>query len=158
MAVDPLAGNGVARALRSASAAAGTIECSLEGANDLGSSDVGQRFAEYLDRRADMYLAESRWPKAPFWARRRPGAWRDVPLTLDPSTMLRTSGTATSRALAAAEALLPPRAIAAVLSGLRAPRPAHVVMANLREQAPLGDRRLLVGLQRLIEHDAVRLS
>jgi hypothetical protein len=156
MGVDPLAGNGVARALRSASAAAVAIERSLDGAEELGPSELAQRFAEYLDRRAEIYRSEPRWPDAPFWARRRPGIWRDAPLTLDPSTVLRTAGSATPRMLAPAEALLPPRAITATLAALQAPQPAHVAMSRLRELAPLGDRRLLVGLQRLLEHDVLR--
>jgi hypothetical protein len=70
--------------------------------------------------------------------------------------VLRSADSATSRSLDPAEALLPPRAIATLLATLRVPQPAHAAMAGLRQLAPLGDRRLLVGLQRLIEHGAVR--
>jgi hypothetical protein len=40
----------------------------------------------------------------------------------------------------------------------RDPKPAHAVLAFLRERAPLGDRRLLVGLQLLLEARALVLA
>jgi flavin-dependent dehydrogenase len=144
MAVDPLAGNGVARALRSARDVASAIESGHAPSYD---------FAQYLDRRAEIYLHEARWPDAPFWARRRPVAWKNAAITLDPRTLLRTVDPA--RDLAHVEALLPPRAIAAALETLADARPAHEAMTRLREVAPLGDRRLLVGLQELVARGAV---
>jgi hypothetical protein len=50
---------------------------------------------------------------------------------------------------------VPPRAIASALAVVRGPTPAHVVLAALREAAPLGDRRLLVGLQMLVAAGAL---
>jgi hypothetical protein len=53
---------------------------------------------------------------------------------------------------------LPPRAIRAALELLRAPQPAHVVLARLRLEAPLGDRRLLVGLEELVACGALTVA
>jgi hypothetical protein len=42
-----------------------------------------------------------------------------------------------------------------MLAALERPEPAHVVMARLKAAAPVGDRRLLVGLQLLIARGAI---
>jgi flavin-dependent dehydrogenase len=148
MAIDPLAGNGVARALRSALTAASAI-----GAGEPPPSSAA-RFAAYLDRRAEIYARETRWTGAPFWARRRPLAWHEAPLTLDPHTLLRAAS-ADAAAMPRVEALIAPRAIAAVLEALSSPRPAHEAMSTLRAAAPFGDRRLLVALQELVACGAI---
>jgi 2-polyprenyl-6-methoxyphenol hydroxylase-like FAD-dependent oxidoreductase len=152
MAFDPIAGNGVARALRSAVDAAGEIDAVLGGSPMTESVPVG-RFVADLDRRARYYLLESRWPDAPFWVRRRPPDWTNAPLTLSPSALLRWDGTPPVRdAFARAETLLSRRAILATLHLLRTPQPAHAALRALRDHTPFGDRRLLVGLQLLLEH------
>jgi flavin-dependent dehydrogenase len=151
-ALDPLAGNGVARALRSGLEAAEAIDQVLSG-SPLIESGIAQRFADDLDRRARYYLLERRWPAAPFWLRRQPADWTTVPLTLSPTSLLRWDGRLPRREmLAKAEALLPRTAIATTLHQLRTAQPAHVILGALRNHAPLGDRRLLVGLQLLVEH------
>jgi hypothetical protein len=53
--------------------------------------------------------------------------------------------------LAPIEALLPRRALSAALEAIVRPKPAHDVLSLLRHDAPLDDRRLLVGLQLLVE-------
>lgn len=151
VALDPLAGNGVARALRSGLATAGVIDLALAGA-PVARSVTAERFADDLDRRASYYLLESRWPAALFWARRHPPDWTTTPLTLSPTSLLRWDGRSPGRdALAKVEALLPRSAIAATLDLLRTPQAAHAALGTLRDHAPLGDRRLLVGLQVLVE-------
>ena len=75
MSTDPLAGNGVARALRSAIEAMPRIEARLAG-QPRPDASRNHAFLDYLDRRAHYYELEARWPDAPFWARRRPGRWR----------------------------------------------------------------------------------
>jgi flavin-dependent dehydrogenase len=156
MSGDPLAGNGVARALRGAVEAAPRIEARLRGETPPPPSPTPlRRFWDYLDRRASYYEIEGRWPEAPFWARRRPGAWRSEPITLAPTALLRHGERQSPAALASVEALLPPRAIASALAAVEAPTAAHVVLAALREAAPLGDRRLLVGLQKLVAASAL---
>jgi flavin-dependent dehydrogenase len=150
MSRDPLAGNGVAHALRSAIAAA-QIDRTLDG-DESPVLNSAVRFSEYLDQRARYYLAETRWPSALFWIRRRPPDWARAAITLDPEAMLRWDG-AERRAedLAVVESLLPRRAITEVLEALRTPAPAHNALQILRSHAPLGDRRLLVALQSLVE-------
>jgi flavin-dependent dehydrogenase len=151
MACDPLAGNGVARALRTAIAAAEEIERQLDGEGP-SVSGVPAAFAEYLDQRARYYRVEGRWPSAPFWVRRRPPDWTQAALSLEPTTKLSWDGKQPHLAdLASVESLLPYRAITEVLKMLRTPRPASDVLLRLRDLAPIGDRRLLVALQLLAE-------
>jgi flavin-dependent dehydrogenase len=155
MSTDPLAGNGVARVLRSAVQAVERIDAHLRGEAPPASPPLERAFVEYLDRRAVYYEIEARWCEAPFWARRRPGARRDAPITLDPAALLRRGPTPSFAALARVEALVPPRAVASVLDAVAEATPANALLSRLREVAPLGDRRLLVGLQRLVETGAL---
>jgi flavin-dependent dehydrogenase len=157
MAGDPLAGNGVPRALRGALEAVQRVDAELHGrAADESPND--RRFSEFLERRAEYYAVESRWADAPFWLRRRAVPWKESPITLDPTALLRP-GTAPSRAaLAPVELLLPPRAIASTLATVREATPAHVALSALRAVAPLGDHRLLVGLQMLVATGALTVA
>jgi flavin-dependent dehydrogenase len=70
MALDPLAGTGVARALRSAIEAADAVDRAL-GGSPLAPLSIAESFDHDLDRRARYYMLERRWPTAPFWARRQ---------------------------------------------------------------------------------------
>jgi flavin-dependent dehydrogenase len=152
IALDPLAGDGVARALRSGLEAAEAVDGALSG-SPLAGSSTAERFASALERRARYYQMERRWPGAPFWLRRQPPDWTTAAITLDPATQLHWDGKHAGRdLLARVEALLPPRAIAATLDLLRTPQPAHAALRLLHTLAPLGDRRLLIGLQLLVEH------
>jgi flavin-dependent dehydrogenase len=148
---DPLAGQGVGSALRSGINAAEAIDRALSDATLDASSSTASLTSD-LDRGADYYRLEKRWSESLFWSRRRPTDWKRAPLTLTPTTCLHWAGRPSGRdALAPVEALLPRRAIAAVLDLLRTPQHAHVAMRALRDHAPLPDRRLLVGLQALVE-------
>jgi hypothetical protein len=82
-------------------------------------------------------------------------AWREAEITLAPTVHLRRVEVASPTALARAEALVPHRAIATTLAAVHAPTPAHLLLAALRENAPLGDKRLLVGLQLLVDAGAL---
>jgi flavin-dependent dehydrogenase len=158
---DPLAGDGVARALRSAATVARRIDAALgtDATIDLRDSELAKKFADYTDRRASYYAMESRWTDAPFWARRRPIDWRAAPITLAPTEQLRVGEAHESiAARAAAEALVPPRAIAAGLAAARMPVKAHVILETIRDAAPLDDKRLLVGLQLLVESGALEIA
>jgi flavin-dependent dehydrogenase len=152
-ASDPLAGNGVARALRGAAAVAERVDRALAAdTEDLADPELAGRFADYMDRRASYYALEHRWPAAPFWARRRPADWRAAAITLAPTEQIRLRDAAAApAALAAAEAVVSPRAIAAALAAARELSPAHTVLTAMREAAPLEDKRLLVAVQLLIE-------
>jgi flavin-dependent dehydrogenase len=158
VATDPLTGSGVARALRSAAEGAERIEAMLAGAGKEASAN-DRRFGAYLDRRGAYYALETRWPRSLFWTRRRPVAWRETAITLAPTALLRGTAEAPASALARAEALAPPRILASTIGALRlTPRPAHAVLESLRASAPLGDTRLLVALQLLIEDGALTLA
>jgi len=148
MSADPLAGDGVARALRSALRAAGEQDVAGTGAHP---------FAAYLDRRDRYYEIEGRWPEAPFWRRRRPGRWRERPVSLHPEAVLvRSDRPAPAGAVLAVEPLLPPVVISMALRAAALPVPAHALLARMRAAAPLGDRRLLAGLEALVGADLLR--
>jgi flavin-dependent dehydrogenase len=156
MSSDPLAGNGVARALRSAAEAAEAVAAELDGAAP-APSELEVRFADHIDRRASYYALEARWRDARFWARRRPIDWRRAPLTLHPEATLAWDRDLGPEVLAPVEALLPPRAIASLRERLaRAPVAAHAALAEIRALVPRGDRRLVVGVQSLIEVGVIR--
>ena len=74
LAVDPISGSGVVRALRSAVTAARTALALLDG--DTGrtitayEADGDRECSSYLRERALYYAIERRWEAAPFWRRR----------------------------------------------------------------------------------------
>jgi hypothetical protein len=149
MGVDPLGGSGVTRALRSAIEVVSQLDRPTEG------DPLGARFTSYLDERAAYYLLEERWPDAPFWSRRRPRADLAGPIMLDPEAPLRWE----HEPPAFVEALLPPLAVDTIRGMLAArPLPAHVLLHAVREVAPVGDLRLLIGLQHLLEVGSVAVA
>ncbi|MDI3289488.1 tryptophan 7-halogenase [Polyangium sp. 15x6] len=154
VAGDPLAGDGVARGFRSAIEAATDIDRALaEGADALpeAATDAAAFLAGHLDRRARYYGMETRFSEALFWKRRQVFDWQKAPIGLDPRVILRWDGREPDpQEIAPIEALVPPKALASVLDFLRSPRAAHEALAALRSAAPLGDRRLLVGLEGLV--------
>lgn len=146
MATDPLGGNGVLRALSSAATMAG-------GGVWPGEAELRRRFSDYLDVRASYYLLETRFTTAPFWSRRRPTApdgtplsWRQIDLTLSPTAMIRW----VEDAPPAAEAWLPPPALAALKREAAHGIAAHHALALVRDSSTLPDRRALVGLEWLL--------
>jgi hypothetical protein len=158
MGGDPLAGNGVGRALNSAIALAEEVDAQLSSGRQQNpqASFHGTKFTDYLAQRSSYYHSEPRWPESVFWARRRPKDWRSVPITLDPMEPLKLGAAASSKlALAPAEALAPYRAISQVLKSLEASLPAHRVVGALRDAAPLDDRLLLVAVQELVDRGAL---
>ncbi|MEM8639567.1 MAG: FAD-dependent oxidoreductase [Cyanobacteria bacterium P01_G01_bin.54] len=66
MTFDPLSGWGSAKAMVSAAAAIATI---LEGSDYPAACE--ELWQVYLRQYRDYYLAEQRWPNAPFWSRRQ---------------------------------------------------------------------------------------
>ncbi|MDI1430904.1 NAD(P)/FAD-dependent oxidoreductase [Polyangium sorediatum] len=155
VAGDPLAGDGVSRGFRSAIEAAADIDRALaEGAEVLPApaTDPAVFLAGHLDRRARYYSVETRFSEALFWKRRQAIDWQTEAITLDPRAMLQWDGREPDpHVMAPVESLLPPKALASVLDFLRSPRPAHEALAALQAAAPLGDRRLLVGLEGLVD-------
>jgi flavin-dependent dehydrogenase len=161
MACDPLAGDGVSRAIRSAFAAVPEIERQLDkpDAPDSEPAPMLDRFTSYLDRRGRYYGAEGRWQNAPFWKRRQPIDWQSAPILLDPQSMLRLAAEFPDQTLLdAVEALIPPVTLRELLERLRnQPEPAHQSLSFLRSRAPLGDRRLLVGIQCLLASGCISI-
>ncbi len=160
MACDPLAGDGVYRAVRDGLAAAPEIDRALADPDAaIDAATLPERFRAYLEIRGRYYEREARWPDAPFWARRRPLDVAAVAVVLDLRAVLRWDGTPLARErLAPVEALIPFYALRLVLSRLREPTPAHEALALLRDEAPVGDRRLLVGLQLLVSLGCVAIE
>lgn len=82
LAVDPISGSGVIRALRTARSAADAALAILDGerrpAIEAYEAARDAEAAEYLRERAAYYAIEERWPDAPFWARRANGIRRRV--------------------------------------------------------------------------------
>jgi flavin-dependent dehydrogenase len=81
LAVDPLSGSGVTRALGSARDAAAAIAAVLDGADPaaaLGAHDAARdgEFTRYLVGRVEQYAMQPRWHDAPFWRRRAAAAAR----------------------------------------------------------------------------------
>jgi flavin-dependent dehydrogenase len=72
-AFDPLSSQGILRALRMGKIAAFTIYDTLRGnsaALDKYRAYVASEYAHYRASHAEFYRRETRWPDAPFWARR----------------------------------------------------------------------------------------
>ena len=74
LAVDPISGSGVVRALRTARAAADTVLAVLSGHTtepiEAYETDRDQECTAYLRERAMYYGIEQRWSSSPFWQRR----------------------------------------------------------------------------------------
>jgi flavin-dependent dehydrogenase len=74
MAVDPISGSGILRALQSAGTAATTALALLDGdtARTIAAyeADRDRECSSYLSERALYYALERRWEAAPFWRRR----------------------------------------------------------------------------------------
>jgi flavin-dependent dehydrogenase len=74
LAVDPISGSGVVRALRTARAAATTVLAVLTSGDSRPiaayEADRDRECTQYLRERAQYYGAERRWDSAPFWRRR----------------------------------------------------------------------------------------
>ena len=77
LAVDPVSGSGVLRALRTAKAGAQTVLAMLDGDASAAlaayETERDGECASYLEERARYYAAEERWADALFWRRRASG-------------------------------------------------------------------------------------
>ena len=73
LAVDPISGSGVVRALQTAKAATATVLSCLSGDDSAISAyeaDRDRECTEYLFKRIGYYGIERRWSNSPFWERR----------------------------------------------------------------------------------------
>ena len=75
LAVDPISGSGVVRALRSAHAGADAALALLQGRSPIAAHEADRNLecSRYLEERALYYGVEWRWQESVFWRRRRPG-------------------------------------------------------------------------------------
>ncbi len=153
-ASDPLSGDGVVRGLSDALSAARDADSFLSGAIapfEAAPLDIDKRIPTYLDTRHRYYRIEKRWSESLFWKRRHAIDWQDTRVGLDPRVLLRAVETSVDmHVLAPIEGLIPPRVVLSALVFCAKPRAAHEVLGHIRNLAPLGDRRLLVGLQALV--------
>jgi len=153
-ASDPLSGDGIARGLADAIVAARDIEALLASSSPINlhsSRELDKRIPKYLDTRCRYYRIETRWPEALFWKRRHGVDWQTAAITLDPRVLLRTSELEFDiHANAQIEGLIPPRVIRMTLQRCKQARPAHEVLAFVKNNFPLEDRRLLIALQELV--------
>ncbi len=81
LAFDPLTSSGISAALHDAEAAQGVLEVLLDGspqqrqaAGQQWASRANRSLQSYLQGLRQHYAQETRWPHAPFWARRQPQA------------------------------------------------------------------------------------
>jgi flavin-dependent dehydrogenase len=73
MAFDPLASQGIAKALDHGKRAASSIAAYLSGdamSLERLALDLRREYASYRATRADYYRIETRWPESVFWKRR----------------------------------------------------------------------------------------
>lgn len=155
LSCDPLAGDGVVRAVRSAIQSISMITDQLEGNGTTlpdESKLLFENFRDCLDLRCHYYQAERRFKDGIFWKRRQQIDWKNIKIFLDPECKLQLLNPNVSQIdLADVEMLIPPYALKSLFRMLRQPVLAHELLANLRTIAPLEDRRLLVGVQALVE-------
>jgi flavin-dependent dehydrogenase len=93
---DPLASSGLTLALRSGEQAASAIVLRQAGQRTAPARygrAVQERFTDYLLQRREYYSLETRWPRSPFWERRRRGS----PFPRDGLELPRPQGYAISR-------------------------------------------------------------
>jgi flavin-dependent dehydrogenase len=69
-ALDPLASAGIVNAIQSGSAAARLVLSGFKNCEEY-SKMVGDRVKADIETRRSYYLMETRWPREPFWVRRR---------------------------------------------------------------------------------------
>jgi len=80
MAFDPLAAQGISKALQSGVSAAQAIHAHFSGSESAWcdyAADLRDSFGKYMIMRNEYYRREMRWPDSPFWQRRHsPGKFR----------------------------------------------------------------------------------
>jgi flavin-dependent dehydrogenase len=152
---DPLSSSGIAHALDDAADAAAALDAHLGGDVEALARYGAARlrgFDEYLETRTRYYRMERRFPKSPFWQRRRAGL-DDAPISLDPRAVLRLAAHAQDRARRAAAALPSGVDVEPILRVAAAGAPAHALVAAHRRERPdaASDRAVILALQALLD-------
>jgi flavin-dependent dehydrogenase len=154
IALDPLSGDGVCRALQSGVEGADTIRRCWKGdTRQLQRYDFERRvaFRRGLAERGRFYGLERRWRGERFWRRRRPIDFRAVPPLSDSTSV---PALAASPDLAAAvESLLPPAEADRLVRLLDRPRPAAEILREFSSGAsiPLHPDEVRLALRVLFE-------
>lgn len=154
---DPLAAVGVEKALATGADAASAIVAGGDAMDDY-TRTMDERFETYLSLRCVHYLAEARWPEAPFWHRRRRQPPEDVDVTLPPDAMLRLSTAVPARVPEEVATLVAAREWTDLRTALVHPTTAHACAARLRSRpgSRAGDRRVITALQTMVECGTLR--
>ena len=90
---DPLSSAGISKGFKWGIQAAEAIQAHFNGdttALPYYEQSVIAAFADYLSTRAYYYRQEQRWPDSPFWRRRHRPLLSEMPITLDPMTIVTT--------------------------------------------------------------------
>lgn len=152
MAIDPLSGQGIVRAIRSGHSGAQALISWLEGDHDALDSyaaSIASSFDQALAARSLMYRQEQRWPDSVFWRRRQFG---DDAVRLDPFDRLVSRA---DRSAAAADCEPSDRALT---DACRTPAPAHDVIRRVMAGTGLPDDVLVQRVQRLLARGVIELG
>lgn len=153
LAYDPLSGQGIVRALHQGFLAAYAASDYL--GDDEGRGEVVAKFQTqmlgelegYLAARGEVYLAEKRWPRSPFWARRQ------GTIEIAPTQMLDAAPRAGARRL---PMMLPETDLATLVKAAAGGRRACDILTTARAQGVRAtDRRLILALQYLVAEGAL---
>ncbi|RKZ92113.1 MAG: NAD(P)/FAD-dependent oxidoreductase [Candidatus Parabeggiatoa sp. nov. 1] len=88
---DPLSSGGITKGLSGGLRAAEAIFSHFNGEADalsLYETEIKQAFEDYLSTRANYYRMEARWPASPFWQRRHQPLPSEIPVMLDPMSVV----------------------------------------------------------------------
>jgi flavin-dependent dehydrogenase len=162
MAFDPLASDGIAKALDDGIEAV----AALAGGPDAlrrREARLAERFDRYCQEHGVCYGLERRWPDRAFWRRRHAGAVASQPIVLDPEILLQRAttrgGDDACRPLET-EICFPLTDPEPVLRIATRPLPAHVLVRHTRPIAALGaltDRDRIRLVQTLLSIGALRI-
>lgn len=158
---DPLSSQGICKALSDGERAARAIDARVQGDERAFEEHAARAAAEverHLRERLHHHGAETRWPDALFWRRRRPLDPRDRALTLDPHGVIeRRAAELTVEEQAVFEGTLPIGEAERLCGLCRARAPAHEVVGRYQRSAGVRvpDRDVIHALQALLRLGAV---
>lgn len=154
---DPLSSSGIVRALDGGIRTAGALNALLRGQTtqaEAALQSLAQRhegdYARYLATRAQYYGMEQRWPDSEFWRRRQ--RW----VALDPGSRLLAVGSAPQPVAWPSE--LAPLRPESLLAACQQPRSAAEIVAQHAQRQQVGDLRIILGLQWLLQTRSLALA
>ncbi|MEN3331543.1 MAG: hypothetical protein V7641_908 [Blastocatellia bacterium] len=162
MAFDPLSSQGIYKALCGAIGAASVVaevRNGQSGGLETYAGELHHEFNRYLELRTAYYSLERRWPDSLFWQRRWPIAPPQPEITLHPMRTVHFQEQTNSLSEIDQLKLLYGFPDFDQLCELcRTPRLANEVISAFQNQygAGVDERRLIIALQRLVEHGIVK--